>query len=113
MISAEQETDARQEIFRTVHQVVAPCRRQQTVIAGLEHRVEIKRLLVTGQSLSGVFGTNLPAAGISAEKGHIPSLCDPGFQTITHPGGPIFVMADTQDQRIVFQKFRSLLQIKV
>ncbi len=44
MVSAEQKTNARQLVFRTLHEMVAPQRAERTVIFGSENGVGVESL---------------------------------------------------------------------
>ena len=93
--------------------MMAPGRAEQFLIAFAIQRVNVVPLFPTGQRTSVVFAAHLPAAGVAAEERDVAAIRNVLFKTVTHPGGPIFVVADTQYEAILFQDLRMKFQVAV
>jgi hypothetical protein len=55
----------------------------------------------------------LPATGIAAEKADIATLGDERLQIVAHRRGPIFIVADAQNELVGWEDFRPKFQIAV
>lgn len=60
-------------------------------------------LFPTGEGAAAVFAADLPAAGVSAEKGNVTTFADEGFDGVAHRSRPVFVVADADDESAVFE----------
>src|SRR5690348_13273816 len=85
MVAAPEKADTGQLIFRTLHQVVTPQTGQGRIILtrGID-RVHMVILFPTGEGLALVFASDLPAAGIAAEKCDVAARGDKLFKVVAH-----------------------------
>ena len=71
------------------------------MVGGAEMGIHIVPPLPTGLVATIVFVANLPAAGIAAEEGNVPTVGDELFEVVSHRGGIVLVMAEAEDSRSV------------
>ena len=113
MVSAMKKTDSRKLILRSLDQVVAPQGGEQAVIFVGVQGVLVEPLFPTGKGSIAGFPADLPTDGIAAEKSCVTSVSDEFLETVPHRGGPVFVMADAEDEPVVFEYFGAQLEIHV
>ena len=104
VVAAPQEADSREGVLGAPDEGVAPERREQCVFfPGAVNRIRMVILFPTGEGAAVVFTADLPAAGVSAEEGHVATFADEGFEVVAHRSRPIFVVAHANDELATFE----------
>jgi len=114
VVAAPEEADPGQGVFGTTDEVVAPEGGEEGVsFAGFEDGVGLVGLFPAGEGVSVLLAADLPAAGVSTEEGDVSTCADEGVEVVAHGGGPVFVVADAEDESPVFQDIRVEFEIAV
>ncbi len=113
MVSAMKKTDSRKLILRALDQMVAPEGGEQAVIFLGIQGVLVEPLFPASKSSTPGFPANLPTDGVTTKESRVATLGDEFLETVSHRGRPVFVMADTEDEPVVFEYFGAQLEIHV
>jgi len=114
MVAPPKEAHSGQGVLGAPDEGVAPERREQCVVfPDSVNRIRMVVLFPTGKGVAAVFAADLPAAGVSAEEGHIATFADEGFEVVAHRSRPVFIVANADDELAIFEDLGVEFEIAV